>query len=634
MGSLLSSLPSLPSFYIEYHKQVRASGKQRSLLSFENEPLKISVVPVGSSSVPISKNNSTRSKVGLQSSKILNNSSDRQPSVDAISIPDREPIRQFDSRKDTELASPLTDASSPRKLAGGAGNTSRESSVIIKSRSGTVLQRQNSRQALSKKLNSTVIGPGSNTERSSNGMNTSIVVTDRTGSPVSPQLHHSASVTTRPSMERGSAGFSIVEQTLNRYVHKQITGASQPSAEELSTSRHQEMFRNTATDRNKKLSEASWKRNLHDSQMSGKVKLSLLRRDSEKMLEKSQPDVDLGLLIDTAHQGGQTEGAPISPSLKYDDVSTDKPRGGSTVYKPDPVKPGYFSKGGLRSGNSMNSNVFKSRDKSPDSPTLAKSGLSSDPRSKRFLEGKSNSLSRGDSTGKSSDKPSQAYYLGKLESRGSNSRQSAHRFTKSPSLTDAPNGAGEVDSPKFKVTVLKQRQDTAGTGQQKEANEIRLIKNSSLVDHRTGATAAPANFRSTAGPGTHWASNSTSHPPEEASSVKKEQVGSQYGRSLDSKPAKDADSSKMRNTMNHSFLNKFNLENVIKKLKAEETTQQNEGPQTSTQVSANHSLGQQQSNYLAVNTTSKQAFKRTNRARGTKNNLLRSVFPNSHVAQN
>lgn len=197
-------------------------------------------------------------------------------------------------------------------------------------------------------------------------------------------------------------------------------------------------------------------------------------------------------------------------------------------------------------------------------------------------------------------------------------------------MTDAPNGASDVDSPKFKVTVLKQRQDQAGTGQQKEANEIRLIKNSSLVDHRTTGISPAANFRSTAGPGTYWAANSTSQPPEEGSSLKKATATPQYGRSLDNKPSKEAETTKMRNTMNHSFLNKFNLENVIKKLKAEETTQNQEGRHNSTQPSANQSLGQaQQSNYLAANTTSKQAFKRTNRARGTKNTLLRSVFPNS-----
>lgn len=604
-------------------------------MTFENEPLKISVVPAGSTSVPISKSSSTKGKVGLHSSKLLNNSSERQPSVDTIVIPDREPIRQFDSRKDTELASPLTESSSPRKIAAGAGNMSRESSVIIKSRSGTILQRQNSRQGASKKHNTTVLGAGSTTERSSNAMNTSILVTDRAGSPISPLLHSSATSTARPSVERGSAAFSIVDQALTRYQSKNLTGTSQPSAEELSTSRHQELFRSTATNKQKKHSEAVWKRNLQESQISGKVKLSLLRRDSERQMEKSEADGDGGLLIDTAiNRGEQGVDSKNSQAFKQDDASTDRPKGNSYLQKLDQSKQGYYSRGGVKNGSSLNSNVFKSRDRSPESPLLpAKPSVSSDPKQKRFFEGKSSSLTRGDSTGKSTDSASQAYYLGKLETRGSNSRQSGQRFVKSPSLADAPANGTELDSPKFKVSVSKAKIESTGT--HKEVTEIRLIKNHSLVEHRNPTSTATGTFRSTVGPGSHWIGNSSSQAQEDVSSQKKDPAGLNKGRSMDSKVGKEVEPPKMRSTMNHSFLNKFNLENVIKKLKAEETNLQNEGHQTSTQMSANHSTGQhQQSNYLAVNTTSKQAFKRTNRGRGTKNNLLRSVFPNNNVTNN
>jgi len=274
--------------------------------------------------------------------------------------------------------------------------------------------------------------------------------------------------------------------------------------------------------------------------------------------------------------------------------------------------------------------VFKSRDKSPESPLIPKPAANSDPKSKRFLEGKSSSLTRGDSSVKSTDKPPQAYYLGKMESRGSNSRQGGQRFMKSPSLVETPSVAIGFDSPKFKVTSSKNRSDLSST--QKESNEIRLIKNNSLIENRSGLVpTGVTGFRSTIGPGSHWLSNS-SQQQEESTTHTKEQPGHTNGRSVDSKPSKELETSKMRSTMNHSFLNKFNLENVIKKLKAEETVHQNDRQLTTTQVSANQSIGQhQQSNYLAVNTTSKQAFKRTNRGRGTKTNLLRSVFPNNNT---
>jgi hypothetical protein len=577
----------------------------------------------------VSKSNSMKGKIGLQSGKVLDNSLDKQPSVDNICIPEREPIRQFDSRRDTELASPSTDAPSPRKIAGAAATLSRESSVIIKSRSGTVLQRQNSRQGGAQKLNSTMVGAGSTAERSTNVMNTSVTVTDRTGSPTSPLLHHSTKSTARANGERGSVGFSIVDRTLDSYNSKHKTGTSQPSVEDLSTSRHRDMFRSTATSQNKKPSETSWKRHLQDSQVNGKVKLSLLRRDSQRQEEKSEAEI--GILIDTA---ANNKGVGYQPKnnlgYKGDEASTDRAQVASNPAKPEETRPGYFARGPFRNASSTNSNVFKSRDKSPESPLVSKPAANPDPKSKRFLEGKSSSLTRGDSTVKSSDKPPQTYYLGKLESRGSTSRQGGQRFMKSPSLVETPSAATGLDSPKFKVSSSKYRNDLSST--QKESNEIRLIKNNSLIENRSSGVVPTgvAGFRSTIGPGSHWLSNS-SQQQEESTSHAKEQPGHSNGRSVDSKPSKEIETSKMRSTMNHSFLNKFNLENVIKKLKAEETVQQNEGQLTSTQVSANQSIGHnQQSNYLAVNTTSKQAFKRTNRGRGTKTNLLRSVFPNNN----